>query len=122
MSPRIYSGESIPPAYEDCRAGTTTLFLLAPHRLFKNSSTETNGDKLNAIKYDEEIFCIGPTRAAKEGQNLLYRHDKPKRPSKEGPLSLILLESPFASVLTVSRGHPSLVSLVETPHSRITHT
>jgi hypothetical protein len=33
-------------------------------------------------------------------------------PIKEGPLSLVLFDSPFTSVSTVSRGHPFLVSLV----------
>jgi hypothetical protein len=30
----------------------------------------------------------------------------------KGPLSFVLFESPFTSVSTVSRGHPSLVSLI----------
>jgi hypothetical protein len=41
----------------------------------------------------------------------LYRNE-PNEPTREGPLSYVLLESPFASVSTVGRGHPSLVSLV----------
>ncbi len=52
-----------------------------------------------------------PTRAAKAGQKYLYRHDKPDKPTKDGPLSFVLFESPFTSVSTVSRDHPSLVSL-----------
>jgi hypothetical protein len=44
----------------------------------------------------------------------LYLHDKPKEPNKEGPLSYILFESPFISLSAVSRGYPSLVSLVIT--------
>jgi hypothetical protein len=42
----------------------------------------------------------------------LYLHDKPKEPTKEGPLSFVLFASPFTSVSTFSRGHPSLVSLI----------
>jgi hypothetical protein len=42
----------------------------------------------------------------------LYRHDKTNEPTKEGFLSFVLFESPFTQVSTVSRGHPSLVSLV----------
>jgi hypothetical protein len=34
--------------------------------------------------------------------------------TKEEPLSFVLFESPFASVLTVSRGHPSSISLTMT--------
>ncbi len=41
-------------------------------------------------------------------------HDKTNEPTKEGPLSFVLFESPFASVSTVSRSHPSLVSLEQT--------
>jgi hypothetical protein len=37
-----------------------------------------------------------------EEKNLLYRHGKPHEPTKEGPLSFVLLESPFTSVSTVS--------------------
>jgi hypothetical protein len=38
----------------------------------------------------------------------------PKKPTKEGFLLFVLLKSPIASVSTVSRGLPSLVSLVRT--------
>ncbi len=74
-----------------------------------------DGDKWIEIVYGEKnIFCTGPTRAAKAGQkSLLYRHDKPNEPLKEGPLSFVLFKSPFTSISKVSRGHPSLVSLVD---------
>ncbi len=39
-----------------------------------------------------------------------YRHDKPNKPTKKGPKSFVLCESPFTSVSKVSRGHPILVS------------
>ncbi len=44
------------------------------------------------------------------------RQDKLNEPTKEAFLSyvLILFESPFASVFTVSRGHTPLVSLYKT--------
>jgi hypothetical protein len=45
-------------------------------------------------------------------------HGKPNKPTKEGPLSFVLFESPFTSVSTVSRGHPSLVSLPTPSHSQ----
>jgi hypothetical protein len=75
------------------------------------------GKKGIGIMYGKEKCFTGPKRAAKERQHLLYRHDT-KGPNKEGPFSFLLLESPLASFSKVSRGHPSLVSLVETPHSR----
>ncbi len=53
-------------------------------------------------------FFTGVSRAAK---SLLYRHDKPNEPTKKGPLPIVLFESPFIPVSTVSKGHPSLVSL-----------
>jgi hypothetical protein len=35
----------------------------------------------------EKIFCIGPIGAAKAGQkSLVYWHNKPNEPTKEGPL------------------------------------
>ncbi len=37
---------------------------------------------------------------------------KLKEPTKEGPFSFVLFESPFTSVSTVSTGHPFLVSLI----------
>ncbi len=69
------------------------------------------------------IFCTGLTRAAKAGQKNIKPvglqvskkniNLKIYEPTKEGPLSYVLQESPFASVSTVSRGHPSLISLVK---------
>jgi hypothetical protein len=57
--------------------------------------------------------CSGPTKEQPRlDKNLLYRHDKPNKPTKERPLSFALFESPFTSVSTVNRGQPSLVSQV----------
>jgi hypothetical protein len=72
-----------------------------------------DGDKGIEIVYSEEkIFCIqGRLWQPRQLKNLLFRHDKPNKPikkTKEGPLSFVLFESPFTSVSTVSRGHPSL--------------
>jgi hypothetical protein len=49
-----------------------------------------------------------------QNKNLLYWHNKPNEPTKKGPLSFAFFESLFTSVSTVSRGHPSLVSLSPT--------
>ncbi len=70
--------------------------------------------KWNSIRWERKN--CGPVRAAKAEKNLLYWHYEPSEPTKEGHLLYILLESPFASVSTVSRGHPSLVSLVSLYH------
>ncbi len=53
---------------------------------------------------------MGRLEQPRQGKNLLYRHDKPKETTKVGPLSFLLFESPFTSVSTVSKAHPSLVS------------
>jgi hypothetical protein len=37
-------------------------------------------------------------------------YDKPNEPTKEGLHSFVLFESPFTSVSTVIRDHPSLAS------------
>jgi hypothetical protein len=60
----------------------------------------------------KNYFVLGRLEQPRQDQNLLYCHDEPSKPTKEGPLSYVLLESPFVSVSAVSRGHPSLVSLV----------
>ncbi len=70
-----------------------------------------DGDKGVDKVYGEEksILYMAYCRAESQGnKNLLYRQDKPKEPTKEGPLSFVLFESPFTSVstLSVSRGHP----------------
>ncbi len=60
------------------------------------------------------MFCTGPTRAAKARQKSLELAQQIKEPLKERPLKFVLFESPFTSVLTFSRGHPSLVLLAAT--------
>jgi hypothetical protein len=50
----------------------------------------------------------------RQDKNFLYSHEEPNEPTKDGPISFVLFESPFASVSTILRGHPSLVSLVLT--------
>jgi hypothetical protein len=62
----------------------------------------------------KKYFVQDQTREAKEGQKSFYPPEKPMKPTKEGLLSDIPLESPFASVSTVGRGHPSVVSLFVT--------
>jgi hypothetical protein len=61
---------------------------------------------------EKQIFYNGRLEQSRQDNNLMYRQVKPNEPTKERPLSFVLLESPFTSVSTVSRGHPSLVSLL----------
>ncbi len=71
------------------------------------------GDKKIEIVYGEEkkYFVLGRLEQPRRNKNLLYQHDKPNEPTKEGPPSFVLFETQFTSVSTVSRIHPSLVSL-----------
>jgi hypothetical protein len=58
---------------------------------------------------------MGRLEQPRQNKNILHRHDKPNESTKEGTLSFVLFESPFTSDSTVSRDHPSLVTLgVET--------
>jgi hypothetical protein len=61
-----------------------------------------DGNKLS------EIFCTGPSRAARAEQTSLVQ-ERQAHPTKEGPLSDILLESPFA------KGGPLSDILIEYP-------
>ncbi len=54
--------------------------------------------------------AIWPTRTSKGEQKSLVPA-RQAQPTKKGPLSFVLFESPFTSVTTVSRGYPSLVPL-----------
>jgi hypothetical protein len=56
----------------------------------------------------KKTFCTGSLEQQRQNKNIWYRHDKPKEPTKKGPLPFVLIECPFTSVSTVSRGHPSL--------------
>jgi hypothetical protein len=62
----------------------------------------------------KKYFVLGRLEQPRQNKYLFYRHDKPIEPTKKGPLSFVLFESSFASVSTVSRGHPSLVSMCTT--------
>jgi hypothetical protein len=57
----------------------------------------------------KKYFVLGRLEQPRQNKNLLYLHYEPNEPTKEEPLSYVLLESPFASDSAVSsRGHPSL--------------
>jgi hypothetical protein len=81
-----------------------------------------DGDKLSEIVSGEiKIFCTGLTGDAKAGQKSLVPVRQANEPTKEGPLSIVLIESPFASFSTVGRGYPTLVSLTY-PFPRFNHS
>jgi hypothetical protein len=78
-----------------------------------------DGDTKTEIMYGEEKNILYEADQSSHGRikNFLYRHGKPKEPAKEGPPSFVVHKSSFASVSTVIRGHPSLISLVPTDFS-----
>ncbi len=55
-----------------------------------------------------------------QDKNLLQGQNKPNEPTKAGPPFQLLLESPFASVSTVCRGHSSLYSVSSLSGSQCT--
>jgi hypothetical protein len=59
-----------------------------------------------------KIFCSGPTRAAKTEQKSLVLARQAQETNQERIPFICTLWDSFTSVSTVSRGHPSLVSLV----------
>jgi hypothetical protein len=81
--------------------------------------------ELKKFTVRKKIFCTWPrlkknlmyrhdktTEPAKTEEKIsCIRHDKHNEPTKERPFSFVHFESLFTSVSTVSRGHPSLVSL-----------
>ncbi len=83
------------------------------------------GDKDKGIEIvygKEKLFCIGPTRASKAEQKSLvpgYRHNRPKEPTKEGPLYLSTHKPHFQQ--SPCRGHPSLVSLLRQMETSVIH-
>jgi hypothetical protein len=69
-------------------------------------------DKGIEIVYGEEkkhfVLADYSSQGTRQNKSLLYWHNKPNKPTKEGPLPFVLFEFPITSVSTVSRGHPSL--------------
>ena len=71
-----------------------------------------NRDKWSEIVYSEgkHIFVLGSLEQPRQEKNLLYRQDKPNKPSKEGPLP----NSPWVPIwlqFQQSAGATSLYSL-----------
>ncbi len=95
------SGQSVSQRHilKDRRRGTTACLACWV--------TETN--EVKECAWGKKI-CTRPTRAAKAGQKSLVPSQRTKQ--RKDASSFVPHESPFASVSTVSRGHPSLVSLV----------
>ncbi len=72
----------------------------------------------NELKYSRVrwwgYFVLSRLEQPRQDKNLLYRHEEPNEPTKR--ISFIcILESLFASVSTVSRGHPSTLYSLSGP-------
>jgi hypothetical protein len=47
---------------------------------------------------EKKYFVLGRIEQPRQTKNLMYQHDKPNEPTKEGPLSFVFFEFPFTSV------------------------
>ncbi len=80
---------------------------------FKNGALGCGGGgNCISVRRGKKYLLLGRLEQLMQNESLLYRQYKPNEPTKKGPHSVVLVVSPFNSVSTVSRGHPSLVSLV----------
>jgi hypothetical protein len=64
------------------------------------------GGRIRKAYIIENYFGLCRLEQLRQNKNILYRHDKPNEPTKKGPLSFVLSESPFTSVSTFTRGPP----------------
>ncbi len=62
----------------------------------------------SSVRWGKKYFVLGWPEQPRQDKSFLYRHDELNEPTNKGPLSFVLFESPFTSVSTISRGHPSL--------------
>ncbi len=88
--------------------------ILRPSTAFCPVCWAMDGDKgIEKCTVRKKYLVPGRQEQPSQNKNLLYRHDKPNEPTKEGLLSFVFFEFPFTSVSTVSSGgHPSLISVV----------
>ncbi len=84
-----------------------------PERLPAQVAGRWGHINLNSVQWGK-FFILGWPEQPRFNKSILHRHDEPHEPSKEGTLSIVIFDSSFTSVSTVSRVHPSLISLVWT--------
>jgi hypothetical protein len=76
----------------------------SPETLIKRQATQHDcwamvTKEVEKCTVRKKYFVLGQLEQPWQDKNLLYRHHEPNEPTKEeGPLSYVLLESPFASV------------------------
>jgi hypothetical protein len=51
-------------------------------------------NEFNKCRRGKNYFAEGRLEQPRQEKNILYLHDKPNEPTKEGPLSFVLFESP----------------------------
>ncbi len=66
----------------------------------------------NCVRRGKKYFVLGPFEQQK--QDKISIPSPSNHATEEGPLSYVIFELPLISVSTVSRGHPSVVSLIVT--------
>ncbi len=108
-SPSLESGNSVSKFY--CPVQRHTIRYRRPSTTACPAWPSTTACPACTCTVREKIFCTGPTRAAKVGQQFLVPARK-VQPNKE-PFHLY---SWITWATTVSSGHPSLVSLVPPTH------
>jgi hypothetical protein len=62
--------------------------------------------ELKKCTVKKKKFALDQLEQPRLNKNLFYRHDKPKEPTKEGPPSFVLFESPFTSVSRLTGATP----------------
>jgi hypothetical protein len=60
----------------------------------------------SSVRWGKKYFVLGRLEQPRQDTNLLYILDEPKESVKEGSLSFVLVESPFASVFNSQQGLP----------------
>jgi hypothetical protein len=80
-------------------------------RIYTDEQKNRKGEARHMAKVQSVIKWSLTTKEEQRTDRIKVPCIRTTEPTKEGPLSFVLFESPFTSVSTVSRGHPSLVSL-----------
>ncbi len=81
-----------------CVTGDTHSKTGGPARLPAQVAGRWGNIYLNSVRWGKKYFVLGcPEQLRQDKKSLLYRHKWTHEPTKEGPLSFVLFESPFTS-------------------------
>jgi hypothetical protein len=78
-------------------------------RRILTDAVPTNPGPLQLVNWQSDALTtrldlLGRLGQPRQNKNLLYRHDEPNEPTKEGPLSFVLFESRFMSASICQEG------------------